>query len=62
MQQAETLSASLGQRKLSSYAQTTQSLRLTRHLSLTASYEYVNVAGAFQRNTFSLGVRLYLDR
>lgn len=62
VQQAETLSASLGQRKLSSYAQTTQSLRLTRHLSLTASYEYVNVAGAFQRNTFSLGFRLYLDR
>ncbi|MFB3126246.1 MAG: tetratricopeptide repeat protein [Candidatus Acidiferrales bacterium] len=62
VQQAETLSASLGQRKLSSYAQTTQSLRLTRHLSLTASYEYVNVAGAFQRNTFSFGFRIYLDR
>ncbi len=61
-QQAETLSSGLGQKKLSSYARTTHTVRLTQRISVIASYEHINVGGAFQRTTASLGVRVYLKR
>ena len=58
-QQAETRFSPLDIKRLSSYATTSHTLRLTRELHLVFSYEYINVGGAFRRNTFSAGIRRY---
>lgn len=58
-QQTETIFSSLGNKRLSSYAQTTQLIRLTEKVSLIASYEYINVGSAFRRNTVSAGFRFF---
>jgi len=59
VQQAETRFSPLSTRRMSSYAATSHTLRLSRELHLVFSYEYINVGGAFRRNSFSAGLRRY---
>ena len=62
VQQVETSFNQLDRKRLSSFAQTTQTIRLTQKVSLFATYEYLNVGGAFRRNNVSFGLRFYPSR